>query len=225
MLVAPVPLLSTCPTRRKIRRLRVYHARIKFGEFGLSPTEPVEPEYRILLHGVTIDETLGAYEEGFYSIAINCLPRDEAVAITNIRVHADYARYLNFLRGLPTREETPREEILPEIPLLAVLQHPTPREPDYGRTPVARFYGYQRPRSHPGLRGQSTVAKQTISVGTRNVSFAAFSKTKEEERLRTHDSKTIIQQDSEEETVKEESEESSSTSSEEFILSINEREF
>ncbi|KAK4014550.1 hypothetical protein OUZ56_027072 [Daphnia magna] len=115
----------------RIRRLGVYHARIKFGEFGPSLTEPVEPEYRPLPHGVTIDAKLGAYEEGFYSIAIKYLPRDEAVAITNIRVNADYARYLNFLRGLPTREPTPREQIHPEIPLPAVLQHPTPRAPDY----------------------------------------------------------------------------------------------
>ncbi|XP_045030328.1 uncharacterized protein LOC123472571 [Daphnia magna] len=234
----------------RIRRLGVYHARIKFGEFGPSLTEPVEPEYRPLPHGVTIDAKLGAYEEGFYSIAIKYLPRDEAVAITNIRVNADYARYLNFLRGLPTREPTPREQIHPEIPLPAVLQHPTPREPDYGSTPIARFYGYQGPRSHPRSRGQSTVTEQSTSVATRNVvvrSLLENERRREAEvieqevgaedteditevetnfSIRTNDSETIIQEESEvEETVKGESEESGSTSSEEFILSINEREF
>ncbi len=205
-------------------------------------------------HGVTIDAKLGAYEEGFYSIAIKYLPRDEAVAITNIRVNADYRRYLNFLRGLPTREPAPREQIHPEIPLPAVLQNPTPREPHYGRTSIARFYGCPGPRRYPGPRnlnqGQSTVPDQSTSVATRNGVVRSFLKNEtrrdaEETRqqdgteeteditevdtnfsIRTNGSETIIQEDSEVgETVKEESEGNSSTSSEEFVLSINEREF
>ncbi len=124
-----------------------------------------------------------------------------------------------------------------------------PREPDYGSTPIARFYGYQGPRSHPRSRGQSTVAEQSTSLATRNVvvrSLLENERRREAEvieqevgaegtditevetnfSIRTNDSETIIQEESEvEETVKGESEESGSTTSEEFILSINEREF
>lgn len=55
--------------------------------------------------------------EGFYSIAIKYLPRDETVSVTNIQVNEDYSSYLNFLRVLPTRSEpTPPEPIYPNIP-------------------------------------------------------------------------------------------------------------
>ncbi|KAK4007156.1 hypothetical protein OUZ56_012318 [Daphnia magna] len=105
---------------------------------------------------------------------------------------SDYARYLDFLRELPTRKPKPREQIHPEIPLPAVLQHPTPRVPL--RNTIARFYGYQGPRRYPAPRnlnqGQSTVPDQSTSLATRNVvvrSFLENETRREDEETRQED--------------------------------------
>ncbi|KZS09040.1 Uncharacterized protein APZ42_026792 [Daphnia magna] len=88
----------------KIRRLGEFHAQVKFGErpYPLQPT-PSRP-YQPLPPGVHIDEKLAFYETGYYNVAIRYLPRKDAVAITNLQVNADYAKYLESLKPEDQRQ-------------------------------------------------------------------------------------------------------------------------
>ncbi|KAI9560511.1 hypothetical protein GHT06_011444 [Daphnia sinensis] len=88
----------------KIRRLREFHARVKFGErpHPLHPT-PTR-DYQPLPPGVHIDEKLAFYEKGFYKVAIRYLPRKDAAAITNLQVNADYARCLESQKPADQRQ-------------------------------------------------------------------------------------------------------------------------
>ncbi|KAK4021624.1 hypothetical protein OUZ56_003535 [Daphnia magna] len=114
----------------KIRRLGEFHAQVKFGErpHPLHPT-PTRP-YQPLPPGVHIDEKLAFYETGFYSVAIRYLPPSDAVAVTNLQVNADKARYLESLKPEDQRQPivvVKEEQIYPHIPLpLGPLVHPTP---------------------------------------------------------------------------------------------------
>ncbi|KAK4022580.1 hypothetical protein OUZ56_008039 [Daphnia magna] len=88
----------------KIRRLGEFHAQIKFGErpHPLQPT-PSRP-YQPLPPGVHIDEKMAFYETGYYNVAIRYLPRKDAVAVTNLQVNADYAKYLESLKPEDQRQ-------------------------------------------------------------------------------------------------------------------------
>lgn len=60
------------------------------------------------------------YETGFYSVTTCYLSRPYAVAVTNLQVNADYARYLEFLN--PNKQKQPaatveKEPIYPPTPL------------------------------------------------------------------------------------------------------------
>ena len=166
------------------------------------------------------------------------------MAVTNIQVNADYARYLAFIRGQPTRPPPAVEEpIYPVIPLPAVLQHPTPREPDYLKViqPVSRAHArYPGPYNH--ITRRFIVPTQPTTVQTRNVAVRSFLANEEGEgrgeeddaqeeeateyteaetnfSISTEETGTIVLQEESEEgetVVGEESEEEDSTSSEEI---------
>ncbi|KAI9552659.1 hypothetical protein GHT06_020530 [Daphnia sinensis] len=81
-----------------IQRYGVFLGQIHFGERPCPPNRQRETTSKALPLGVTIDQKLSRFETGYYSVAIRYLPREEAVAATNIQVNRDYKKHLEFLK-------------------------------------------------------------------------------------------------------------------------------
>ncbi|KAK4007210.1 hypothetical protein OUZ56_012370 [Daphnia magna] len=179
-----------------------------------STTTPSRP-YQPLPPGVDIDEKLAFYETGYYNVAIRYLPRKDAVAVTNLQVNADYAKYLEPLKPEDQRQPivvVEEQQIYHHIPLPSgPLVHPTPTPaprllpPPLRSLCPARYRELQPPQEH-----------QVRTVIISNI-FAAKAGVPEEDKKNV---KVAIEDRAEGQvvTVKKEEEE-------EFVLQVLESEF